>query len=395
MATYEKLNGAISLLSNSPGVPTGYGMQAKHLVEKFTRHGIKTAALSNYGLEGSRSKIQTKHGPIDHYPKGWTVGSYDVAPAWYQDFKNRNPGVKHVGMILYDVWMYNTMEWTDPLYAWVPLDHITMPPDVHRFLLRDNVHPIAMSPHGQRELERIGVDAPYVPHVIDTTVMKPTKNIDGMPTRKFMGVPDDAFLVTMVTANKANGHVHRKALAEQLFAFSMFRRQYPDSYLYLHTQDAPLLGGYNLKILLQAVGLDESSVIVADQHQLIVGYPEKALAAIYTASDVLLSATYGEGFGVPVIEAQACGTKVIASNWAATQDLVSESSWLVEGQPFWDNPQSSFYQIPLIPSIVGALKMAYESERGTDQVSIDFAKQFETEKVWNESWLPLWRKVFS
>lgn len=394
MTTYEKLNGAISLLSNSPGTPTGYGMQAKHLVEKFTRHGIKTAALSNYGLEGSSQKLQTKHGPIDHYPKGWVVGSYDVAPAWYKDFKNRHPDRKHIGLILFDVWMYNTMEWEEPLYCWVPLDHITMPPDVQRFLRRPNVHPIAMSLHGQRQMEGQGIEAPYIPHVVDTTVMKPTKNIDGMPTRKFMGVPDDAFLVTMVAANKANGAVHRKAMAEQIFAFSMFHQKYPDTYLYLHTQDMHLLGGFNIPILLQAVGLDESSVIIADQHQLIMGYPDKSLAAIYTASDVLLSATYGEGFGVPVIEAQACGTKVIASNWAATADLVSESSWLVQGQPFWDHPQSAFFQIPSIPSIISALELAYQSERGTDQASIDFAKQFDTERVWAEKWMPLWREVF-
>jgi hypothetical protein len=74
---------------------------------------------------------------------------------------------------------------------------------------------------------------------------------------------------------------------------------------------------------------------------------------------------------------------------------VSENSWLVQGQPFWDNPQSAFFQIPLIPSIVGALEMAYQAERGTDQTSVQFAKQFDTEKVWNEGWLPLWREAFA
>jgi len=382
-------------MTNTPGTPTGYGMQAKHLVEMLTRHQIKTAVLSNYGLEGSRDKITTKHGTVDHYPKGWTVGSADIAPVWAHDFKQKHPTLKHVGLILFDAWLYNNLKWDDPLLIWVPLDHITLPPEVRRFLERPNVTPITMSPHGQRQLEQIGMESTYIPHVIDMTVMKPTKNMFGMPARKYMGVPDDAFLVSMVAANKANGLIHRKAFAEQLLAFSMFHKKYPDSFLYLHTFDAPLLGGFDLKVLLQAVGLDETSVIVADPYELTVGYSEKALAAIYTASDVLLSATYGEGFGVPVIEAQACGTRVIASNWAATQDLVSENSWLVDGQPFWDNAHKAFFQIPLIPSLVASLELAYQADRGVDQVSIDFAKQFQVEKVWGESWLPLFRKVFS
>ena len=55
MATYEKIKGLISLASNSPWAPTGYGMQANHLVDNFVRHGIRTAVLSNYGQEGQVS----------------------------------------------------------------------------------------------------------------------------------------------------------------------------------------------------------------------------------------------------------------------------------------------------------------------------------------------------
>lgn len=395
MPTYEKLDGAISLISNTPGVPTGYGIQSKHLVDMWTRHGLKVASMSNYGLEGREEKLKTPYGQINHYPRGVLRDSSDVIPYWYQQFKTEWPKKKHIAFMLFDVWFYNNLRFDDPIYAWVPLDHVTLPPDVLKFLERDNVTPIAMSPHGQRQLADVGIDTEYVPHVVDTTAFKPTKNIHGQPTRKLMGIPDDAFLVSMMAANKANGLVHRKALAEQLMAFSLFHKKYPDTYLYLHMHDSRAMGGFDLKPLLESVGLDESCVTIAERTQLIPGYPDKWLAALYTASDVLLSATYGEGFGVPVIEAQACGTKVIASNWAATQDLVSESGWLVQGQPFWDAPQNAWFQIPLIGSIVNALEMAYDSERGVDQVSIEFAKQFDTERVWNESWLPLWRKVFA
>jgi glycosyltransferase involved in cell wall biosynthesis len=104
--------------------------------------------------------------------------------------------------------------------------------------------------------------------------------------------------------------------------------------------------------------------------------------------DVLLAPSYGEGFGVPTVEAQACGVRVIGSAWAATPDLVSSDCWLVEGQPMWDASQSSMWQIPLIPAIVDALEQAYQVERGVSEASVEFAKQFDVERVWREHWLP-------
>jgi hypothetical protein len=67
---------------------------------------------------------------------------------------------------------------------------------------------------------------------------------------------------------------------------------------------------------------------------------------------------------------------------------------LVGGQPFWDELQSSFFQIPFTQSIVTALLDAYDQPRETSQVAIDFAKQFDVDKVWNDYWLPFWTERF-
>jgi glycosyltransferase involved in cell wall biosynthesis len=298
-------------------------------------------------------------------------------------------------MTLFDVWVYNKLDFDGKIISWVPLDHVTMPPGVAQFLKKPNVTPIAMSPHGQRQMKKdLDLESVYIPHSVDTSVFKPTKNVRGVEARKFMGVPEDAFLVSMVSANKANKFIHRKALAENLMAFALFSRTRPDAYLYLHMEPSPVYGGFNLGVLLQAVGLDPDKVIIADPNQLRVGYKQEELAAFYTASNVLLAANYGEGFGIPVIESQMCGTPVITANWAATQDLAGETSWLVQGQPFWNEAQASFFYIPLVDSITAALEQAYEARYGTDEKSIEFAKDFAVEKVWGDSWLPLLRGIF-
>jgi glycosyltransferase involved in cell wall biosynthesis len=394
MATY-KFKGAVSLASNSIGSSTGYGVQGKYLAEKLLKHGVKVANLSNYGLEGRVDTIRTKHGDVKHYPRGQVLYSEDVMQLWHKDFTKAFPELKSYLFTLYDVWVYNNLKFDGEIISWVPLDHITLPPLVAKFLLRDQVTPIAMSPHGKRQLDEAGIDSTYIPHAVDIKVFKPTDTYEGMPTREYLQVPEDAFLVSMVQANKANGQIHRKALAEQFLAFGMFRKEYPNSYLYLHMEPNKAFGGFDLPKLLKACGLDQSCVLMADSDILRTGYPQEFLSAVYTASDVLLGCSYGEGFGVPVVEAQACGTRVITSGFAATQDLAGPDSWIVGGQPFWDEAQQAFFSIPFVQSIVEALKEAHDAPKGASQEAITFAKQFDVDFVWDNYWKPFWSEKFS
>jgi glycosyltransferase involved in cell wall biosynthesis len=394
MATY-KINGVVSIASNTIGTSTGYGVQSLALAEQLLKHGVKVANLSNYGLEGRMDKIRTRHGDVAHYPRGYKIYSDDVMGKWHKHFSSQFPERKNVLFTLYDVWVYNDLDYDGEIVSWVPLDHVTLPPQVRKFLMRTNVTPVTMSPHGQRQLEAAGIDSVYIPHGIDTKVFKPTYQTFGVPTRKYLDVPEDAFLVSMVQANKANGQVHRKAIAEQLFAFARFRETHPDAYLYLHMEPSKVFGGFNLPVLLKSVGLTEEHVRIPDTDTLRTGYPSEFLAAVYTASDVLLAVSYGEGFGVPVVEAQACGTRVITSGFAATEDLAGQDSFIVGGQPFWDEHQSAFFMIPFVQAIQEALTLAYAEPRGVSQSSIDFAANFDHAKVWNDKWLPFWKDRFA
>ena len=393
MATY-KFKGAISIASNSFGSSTGYGVQGKYLAEKLLKHGVKVANLSNYGLEGRKETMRLKTGDVKHYPRGQVLYSEDVMELWHKDFTSAFPELQSYLFTLYDVWVYNNLKFDGEIISWVPLDHITLPPLVAKFLLRPQVTPITMSPHGQRQLEEAGIDSTYIPHAVDTKVFKPTDTYEGMPIRQYLEVPEDAFLVSMVQANKANGQIHRKALAEQFLAFGMFRKEFPNSYLYLHMEPNKAFGGFDIPKLLKACGLDQSCVLMADSDILRVGYPQEFLSAIYTASDVLLGCSYGEGFGVPVVEAQACGTRVITSGFAATQDLAGPDSWIVGGQPFWDEAQQAFFSIPFVQSMVEALKEAQAAPKGVSQQAIDFAKQFDVDRVWEQYWKPFWESKF-
>jgi glycosyltransferase involved in cell wall biosynthesis len=203
----------------------------------------------------------------------------------------------------------------------------------------------------------------------------------------------DQFVIGMNAANKASGLIHRKAFSENLLAFSIFRQSHPDAVLYLHTDPLGSAGCLNLITMVQAFGIPKEAVLFAPFIDYKYGISNTDLAGLYSTMDVFLAPSFGEGFGVPTIEAQACGVRTIGSNWAATPDLVSDDSWLVEGQPTWDASQSSFWQVPLVPSIVAALEEAYKAERGVSKKSVEFAQQFDSETVWQNHWLPTLTKL--
>jgi glycosyltransferase involved in cell wall biosynthesis len=400
----SKLKGIVSIFSNSPYVPTGYGIQAGYLVDRLKRDGIDVAALSNFGLEGRNSTLVTPSGEIPHYARGFENYTNDVVVMNHVHHVNTVNGskakkdkLKELLITLYDVWVFKGKAWdgVSKIASWTPLDHVTIPPGVLAWLKKPNVIPIAMSPHGVRQMQENGLKCEYVPHAVDTKLMKPTYEVNGVETRKFMNLGKNDFVVGMNAANKAGGLLHRKAFAENIMAFSIFAKNKPEAKLYLHTDPYGGAGGWNLFVLCESLGIKPDQVIFPNMADYKHKIDTQTLAAFYTVMDVMLASSYGEGFGVPTIEAQSCGTRVIGSNWAATPDLVSEDCWLVDGQPSWDAGLNAWWHVPSVPSIVNALEEAYKVRGVKSQKSIDFVKQFDVEVVWEKYWLPLLKKLLA
>jgi glycosyltransferase involved in cell wall biosynthesis len=293
---------------------------------------------------------------------------------------------------LYDVWVLNSKSYDSiPIASWTPIDHNPVPPGVLGWLKKENVTPLAMSKFGLDQINKAGVDGYYIPHSIDTKVFKPTDKILDQPVQEFMGFENDRFIVGMNAANKASGIIHRKAFGENMMAFAMLCRKYPDAILYIHT-DASSQHGWNLMALGQMLGIPTDNMAFPDPLAYRYGMTQQMLAGIYSSFDVLLATSYGEGFGVPTVEAQACGVPVIVSNFAASPELVGDG-WVVGGQPLYDPAQHSFFTIPSVPEIFTALEEAYKRGKGKSDKAIEFAQAFDHEKVWQENWMPVLRKL--
>lgn len=64
---------------------------------------------------------------------------------------------------------------------------------------------------------------------------------------------------------------------------------------------------------------------------ILLGYVADAdLPALYSAADLFTFVSWHEGFGIPIVEAMACGTPVIASNVSSLPEVLGDAGILVD-----------------------------------------------------------------
>lgn len=369
--------------SNAPWSPTGYGSQCGLFAPKLNDR-YEVGISSFYGLEGARLNWES----MNVYPGlGGDFGNSSLLPNAAAHFGGNLRG--GLVLTLMDVWVLDPRLLHQINTAcWVPVDHEPAPPKVLEFFAASGAVPIAMSKFGEKMLA--GFDPLYIPHGIDTEVYRPIPRAEARAWTEF---PEDKFVVGMVAANK--GNPSRKCFAEALQAFKEFRGANPDAVLYLHT-DMAGREGVNLPHLIQSVGLPDDSVFFPDQDRIAFNpFSQKAMANVYSSFDVLLSPSAGEGFGIPVLEANACGVPAIVTDFSA-QPEVCGAGWTVKYQRQW-TPQGSWQAHPDVADIVEALKTAKAAEEtqreALSRQAREHAEEYDADLVLSKYFLPALEKV--
>lgn len=377
--------------SNAPWTGTGYGVQTAALAQAIKQQN-KTVTLSvNYGLQGGISSWEG----IEVLPCGYHPYSADILSAhvkYAEEVTKQSTAL----ITLFDAWVYKSaqVEHIPLIASWIPVDHTPAPSEVLDWCRRSNVLPIAMSRFGEQMLHNADIAAMYAPHGVDTSVFTPDATIDGAPGRSILNVPDDAFLVGMVAANKGVTPI-RKAWGENLLAMGQFMQKHDDVFLYLHTEKRGAQGGIDLLKLSEACGIPQDRLIWVDQWAYYAGLPQHILAGIMASFDVHLIASRGEGFGVPVLEAAACGVPSIVSAFTAQPELVADHGWTSAVQPYWDATQSAWFATPLIHSIVENLDNAYLTSLNPERraAARTHAETYEHSQVFDRYWKPILTEI--
>lgn len=374
--------------SVAPWAPTGYGVQTGLFTPRIKALGHDIALSLYYGLQGAEMEWNGVRCLPSYYQRYGldTIIPHALHHFGAQDDKSlAEASSKGMIIILGDSWTFGGVPLLDEFASavWTPVDHLELPEVVRGFFGKTGAVAIAMSRFGEKALQDGGVPCVYVPHGIDTTIYRPG---DKTQARESAGLPADAFIVGIV-ANNVGRDGNRKALAEQITAFAELRRKHADAFLMLHTDvDGPI--GIRLRPFLTRM-LPDGSYRFTDQYAYRKGLSPAAMAEIYRSADVLSNCAYGEGFGIPIIEAQACGTPVIVTDATAMPELCG-AGWTVGYHKVWHDSQGANTAVPVVGEIADAYELAYrKADDGMRADAWAFAQDYDVDLVTEKYWKPV------
>lgn len=231
-----------------------------------------------------------------------------------------------------------------PILAYMPIDGYNSPKSWDVLLPR--VERIAMSNFGQTAMP----EAPVVHHGVDTSIFKP---MDKKAAKVALGFDPDRFLVLRVDKNSL-----RKDYAASWKAVRPLLRRFSDMDVHFHCRPVAA-DSYNL----HAVAFNDEDIrdrlTFTPDLSGYFGLDANLLATLYNAADVFVSTSWGEGFGLTILEAMACGTPVVAQDCSAITEVVGDAGILVPPGPSISTPMGQDMHLPDINAFTQAIERLY------------------------------------
>ena len=350
----------VMIMANAPWAPTGYGVQGKHLAHNLVQAGHEVAYFAFYGLKGGA--VRDAEYPV--YPGG-------ISDIWGTDILEGH--MKHFGaetlITIMDPWVSarlpeiikeNGYRWI----PWTPIDSDPISEITLSYFKQTDAIPLCYSAWGTNALKAAGIENAIHAPLGVSDLFKP---LDRPKTelKEALGFPPDKLLIGIVGMNKTVPS--RKAIPEQMMAFAKLRETH-DAYMYVHTFPSVQQGGVDLAKCAIDLGIADY-VRWPSLYHYAIGYDEEELPGIYNAFDFLSQVSMNEGFGVPLIEAQACGVPVVTGNWTSMPELCHSGLRVAGRQKSWTLLNVWVYT-PFVDSIYRAyVTMADYIQSGKTELS--------------------------
>lgn len=314
--------------SSTPQCVSGYGNVSRHAIRRLIKDGHFVRVATKHASSSGWSNVSLGD-------PGSDSGSVEVFDGTNIRFLNEMIEDEKFDLVytLWDIWQLNGKRPITP-DRW--LAHI--PVDTPRML--DSLAAIAkvpgvvaaMSRHGERELKSIGLAPLYAPLGIDTSKFR-FKPEAREKARTQLGLAEGDFLLGSVGLNYSDD---RKNFINLMRAFARFRYEARithgvHAFLFLHTaanefDSFPEMINYHR--IAGQLGIGDGIFFPLPQSAYVMGrLDEEFMADIYSAMDAYIQPSKGEGFGLPIVEAQACGLSVAATNTTSMPELSGPMSW--------------------------------------------------------------------
>lgn len=239
-----------------------------------------------------------------------------------------------------------------PMVLYTPVDAASLRPvDVE--LLCGYTAVVAYTQFGRQQLEQAGLTMPIeiIPHGIDLETFYPVPQADA---RRLVGMPQDTFAVLVLDRNQP-----RKRLDIAFEAFAMFAEGKPANVRLVY-HGALKDAGWDIEDMARDLGIDKRLILTGRGFQSLAGVPIDQLRTMYSMCDVRLSTTSGEGWGLPTMEAMACGLPNILPQFAALGEWANGAAYMVEAPIRTRHAQiNTVGQVPHTEDVAYALNTLY------------------------------------
>ena len=233
-----------------------------------------------------------------------------------------------------------------------------MPLGCENILKKVNM-PVAMAKFGQKQVKDLyNIDSEYIPHAIDEKNYFPLPLEEREKLKAKYGLTG-RFVVGTVARNQG-----RKMMDLTFKAFAIFCKDKPDAVLFLHTDPQDAAAVFNMQELARRYNI--ANRVMFSGMTFFNGFSYKQMNEVYNVMDIFTLSTSGEGFGVPTIEAQACGIPVVIPNNTTGPELVlddGKSGLLADSAASITGSWSVERDIPDINSLADCYSALYHDKK--------------------------------
>ena len=205
--------------------------------------------------------------------------------------------------------------------------------------------------------------------------------------------PEKCFVLGANAMNK--DQIKRKGWDKEFEAIRLFLDDNPDARkdfrVHLHTWPQ-YPGGYPLDHLVDKMGFSDITRKTHTYH-MYQGLNTESLATMYGGFDVLMNASRGEGFGIPIIEAASCGVPAIGTRFSSMTELIEGHGWLVNSITPDLTMLLSYMATPNEFQIADAIEDAYNNPDKVKQFGAA-SREFSLNYDWQNVIVPLWVQLF-
>lgn len=316
----------ILFVGDSPDLPTGLARIGRNLASLVAK--LPEFRVGYLGRGGSNTaKLPFYQQP---FPATDQWGENHVEKTW-NDFAGEEPGV------VFTIWDASRLHWfANPVgingslgeflrsgafrrWGYFPVDSYGVGERLTA-MSADTIHHydrvLAYGAFGARVIENtIKRPVEWIPHGVNSERFQPQSKVAG---RMALGIPQDGLVVGCVMTNQG-----RKDWGMAFATAARLAKNHKKFTFWAHVDTVSRY--WDLQALVTDFGLERKTVITTGA----MGFTDLQMSFGYSACDVTILPSLGEGFGYPVVESMLCGVGCVTGNYGGSVELIPDAALLV------------------------------------------------------------------